>query len=112
MGRVASSADNAAMESFFTLLQKNALNTRRWETREQLRLAIVTWIERTYHRRRRQRALGKTTPTEFETIYWPARGLKHHTRSVNQTFSSPLLRRRPLRTRPFMTCRGRRACQC
>lgn len=72
MGRVASSADNAAMESFFALLQKNVLNSRRWDTREQLRLAIVTWIERNYHRRRRQRGLGKTTPIEFETIYWPA----------------------------------------
>ena len=68
MGRVASSADNAAMESFFALLQKNVLDTRRWATREQLRLAIVTWIERTYHRRRRQRALGRLTPIEFETI--------------------------------------------
>ena len=68
MGRVASSADNAAMESFFSLLQKNVLNARRWETRDQLRLAIVTWTERTYHRRRRQRALGKLTPIEFETI--------------------------------------------
>jgi transposase InsO family protein len=68
MGRVASSADNAAMESFFALLQKNVLNTRRWATREQLRLAVVTWIERTYHRRRRQRALGRLTPIEFETI--------------------------------------------
>ena len=72
MGRVASSADNAAMESFFALLQKNVLNSRRWTSRAELRLAIVTWIERTYHRRRRQRALGKTTPIEFETIYWPA----------------------------------------
>ena len=60
--------DNAAMESFFALLQKNVLNTRRWATRDQLRLAIVTWIERTYHRRRRQRALGRLTPIEFETI--------------------------------------------
>lgn len=68
MGRVASSADNAAMESFFSLLQKNVLNVRRWDTRDQLRLAIVTWTERTYHRRRRQRALGKLTPIEFETI--------------------------------------------
>ena len=72
MGRVASSADNAAMESFFALVQKNVLNSRRWTTREQLRLAIFTWIERAYHRRRRQRPLGKTTPIEFETIYWPA----------------------------------------
>ena len=73
MGRVASSADNAAMESFFALLQKNVLNSRRWSSRAELRLAIVTWIERTYHRRRRQRALGKTTPVEFETIYWPTK---------------------------------------
>lgn len=68
MGRVASSADNAAMESFFAPLQKNVLNRHRWDTRDQLRLAIVTWIERTYHRRRRQRGLGKLTPIEFETI--------------------------------------------
>ena len=54
-------------QSFFALLQKNVLNTRRWRTREELRVAIVTWIERTYHRRRRQQALGRLTPIEFET---------------------------------------------
>ncbi|RYG17254.1 IS3 family transposase, partial [bacterium] len=59
MGRVASAGDNAAKESFFSLLQ----------TREELRLAIVTWIETKYNRRRRQRALGKLTPVEFEMIY-------------------------------------------
>ena len=68
MGRVGSSGDNAAMESFFSLLQKNVLNRRSWATREQLRIAMVTWIERTYHRRRRQRRLGRLTPIEFETI--------------------------------------------
>ena len=68
MGRVGTCADNAAMESFFSLLQKNVLNRRRWETRDQLRLAIVTWIEKTYHRRRRQQALGRLTPIEFETM--------------------------------------------
>jgi len=72
MGRVASSADNAAMESWFSLLQKNVLNRQRWATREQLRLAIITWTERTYHRRRRQRRLGRLTPIEFETIYQTA----------------------------------------
>ena len=69
MGRVGSSGDNAAMESFFSLLQKNVLDTRRWETREELRLAIVVWVETKYNRRRRQRALGKLTPIEFEMIY-------------------------------------------
>ena len=68
MGRVASAGDNAAMESFFSLLQNNVLDRRTWATRDELRLAIITWIETTYHRRRRQRALGKLTPVEFEAI--------------------------------------------
>lgn len=68
MGRVASCGDNAAMEPFFSLLQKNVLNRRSWVTREELRIAIVTRIERTYHRRRRQARLGRLTPIEFETV--------------------------------------------
>ena len=68
MGRVGAAGDNAAMESFFSLLQKNVLNRRSWATRAELRVAIVTWIERTYHRRRRQAALGRLTPIEFETM--------------------------------------------
>ncbi len=36
-------------------------------TLEELRIAIVTWIERTYHRRRREASLGRLTPIEFET---------------------------------------------
>jgi transposase InsO family protein len=69
MGRVGTCADNAAMESFFALLQKNVLNSQRWKTREDLRLAIATWIEKTYNRRRRQRGLGRLTPVEYEAIY-------------------------------------------
>ena len=68
MGQVASAGDNAAMESFFALLQKNVLDRRRWTTREQLRIRIITWIERTYHRRRRQTRLGRLTPIEYEAI--------------------------------------------
>ncbi|MFV0634486.1 IS3 family transposase [Demequina sp.] len=71
MGRVGAAGDNAAMESFFALLQKNVLNLRAWDSREQLRIAIVTWIERTYHRRRRQRVLGRLTPIEYEAIMAP-----------------------------------------
>lgn len=69
MGRVASAGDNAAMESFYSLLQKNVLDQRRWRSRSELHYAIVTWIERTYNRRRRQRALGKLTPVEFELAF-------------------------------------------
>ena len=66
MGKVASAGDNAAMESFWALLQKNVLNRQAWATRQDLRLAIVTWIERTYHRRRAQDRLGGLTPIEYE----------------------------------------------
>ena len=71
MGKVGAAGDNAAMESFFALLQKNVLDRKRWRTREELRIAIITWIERTYHRRRRQDSLGRLTPIEYETIMNP-----------------------------------------
>jgi len=69
MGRVSSAGDNAAMESFYSLLQKNVLDRRRWSTRDDLSYAIVYWIEHTYNRRRRQRGLGKLTPVEFELAF-------------------------------------------
>jgi putative transposase len=68
MGRVGACGGNAAMESFFALLHKTVSDRQRWSARETLRLAISTWRERTYHRRRRQRRLGRLTPIEYETI--------------------------------------------
>jgi putative transposase len=35
MGRVGAAGDNAAMESFFSLLQKNVLDRRRWDRAQQ-----------------------------------------------------------------------------
>ena len=49
MGRVGACADIAAMGSFFAVLQKNVLNKRRWTSKQELRLAIVTRIEKTHH---------------------------------------------------------------
>ncbi len=49
------------------MLQTNVLNQQRWANRQELRLAIVVWIERKYHRQRAQDALGGLTPIEFET---------------------------------------------
>ncbi len=69
MGRVASAGDNAAMESWRALLQNNVLNRRRWRTRDELHGAIVFWIEHSYNRRWRQRALGKLTPVEYEFAF-------------------------------------------
>ena len=69
MGRVAAAGDNAAMESFNLLLQKNVLDRQQWKTRDDLRYAIIYWVEHTYNRRRRQRRLGKLTPVEFELAF-------------------------------------------
>jgi putative transposase len=41
MGQVGSAGDNAAMESFFALLQRNVLDRRRWASRAELRIAII-----------------------------------------------------------------------
>lgn len=90
MGRVSACADNAAMESFFALLQKNVLNTKRWHSKQELRLEIVTWIERTS---------PPTPPTPTRKAHpdrvrdnqhrGRSRGLKTQTRRVNETISSP-----------------------
>jgi putative transposase len=69
MGRVASAGDNAAMESFHSLLQKNVFDRHRWATRDDLTYATLYWVEHTYNRRRRQRGLGKLTPVEFELAF-------------------------------------------
>jgi len=69
MGRVSAAGDNAAMESFYSLLQRNVLDRTRWATRDELATEIVIWIEHTYNNRRRQRGLGKLTPVEFELAF-------------------------------------------
>ncbi len=74
-------------------LHKNVLNQRIWTTREELRLAIVVWIETKCNRRRRQRALGKLTPVEFDDL----RSRRSGVRTINpecqpnrgQTHQSP-----------------------
>ena len=72
MGQAGAAGDNAAKESFFSLLQKNVLDRERWWTREELRIAIIIWIESTYHRRRRQARLGRLTTIEYDTVMNPA----------------------------------------
>lgn len=40
---VGTAGDNAAMESFFSLIKKNVLNRQRWAARQQLREAVASW---------------------------------------------------------------------
>jgi putative transposase len=67
MGKVGSPGDNAMMESFFSTVQHEVLDTQRWRTRDELRAALFIYLEITYNRERRHSSLGYRTPTEFNT---------------------------------------------
>ena len=54
------------MESFFSFLQKNVLDSQRWSTRADQRLVVVTSIEETYHRKRRRWRLGRLIFVDLE----------------------------------------------
>lgn len=56
-------------------LQGNVLNRRTGDTRDELRLAILTWIETKYLRRRRQDRLGRLTAIEYEANVTNGTGL-------------------------------------
>ena len=57
VGRVGAAGDSAARESFIALLQDNVLDRGTWTSWVEPRIAIATWIERTYHCHRRQDVL-------------------------------------------------------
>lgn len=45
MGRVASSVDNTMIEAFSSTMQSQLLDTRRWDSQDQLTSAVFEWIE-------------------------------------------------------------------
>ncbi len=78
MGQVRTCADNAAMESFNALLQKNVFNQKRvWDSGSELIYEIYKWVNTRYNTKRRQDALGKMTPMEYELIYFGEVGQKN-----------------------------------
>ena len=77
-------------QSFWSLLQTNVLNQQRWATRQELRLAIVVWIEPKHHRERAQDTLGGLAPIEFEAkLTEQPLTLAAQTPSVTSSFLTP-----------------------
>ncbi|WP_425468265.1 IS3 family transposase [Protaetiibacter larvae] len=72
MGKVASTYDNALMESFWGSMQIELLDRRAWATRAELGQAIFEWIESFYNPTRRHSALGYLSPIQFENLHKPA----------------------------------------
>ena len=58
--------DNAAVESFFSLLKRERVYRRHYRTRDEARADIFDYIERFYNRQRRHGYLGDLSPVEYE----------------------------------------------
>ncbi|GAA5117517.1 hypothetical protein GCM10025762_33080 [Haloechinothrix salitolerans] len=66
------------MESFWGTMQLELLDTKAWETREELASAIFEWIE-CWHNSHWRSRLGMLSPREFETHH-PERPSPHDDR--------------------------------
>jgi putative transposase len=69
MGSVGDCYDNAMMESFWGTMQLELLDTKEWQTREELANAIFEWIECWYNPKRRHSSIGMHSPATFETLH-------------------------------------------
>ena len=68
MGSIGDCFDNAVMESFWSRLQVELLNTRRWRTRLELANARFEYLEVFHNRQRRHSSLEMLTPVENEML--------------------------------------------
>ena len=68
-GSIGDGLDNAMMESFWSSMQIEMLNRKKWKTRVELANAMFDYIEIFYNRQRRHSQLGYRTPIEFELTY-------------------------------------------
>ena len=59
---------NSMIESFWSRMQVELLDTERWKTRIELANAILDYLEIWHNRQRRHSQLGMLTPIEFERI--------------------------------------------
>jgi putative transposase len=66
MGSIGDCYDNSMIESFWSRMQVELLDRRRWKTRIELANAIFEYLEIWHNRQRRHSRLGMLTPIEFE----------------------------------------------
>jgi putative transposase len=69
MGTVGDCYDNAMMESFWGTMQLELLDSRTWQTRDELANAVFEWIECWYNPNRRHSSIGMHSPITFETLH-------------------------------------------
>lgn len=66
VGRTGVCFDNAMSESFWSTLETEFYDRKKWATRDEARKAVARWIEIVYNRRRRHSAIGMIGPVDFE----------------------------------------------
>ena len=66
MGSVGDCYDNAMIESFWSRMQVELLDRKRWNTRIELANAIFEYLEIFHNRKRRHSSLGMLSPVEYE----------------------------------------------
>ena len=66
MGSVGDTCDNAMCESFFTTLECEPLDRRKFHTKAETRMAIFDFIEGLYNPARRHSPLGYKSSDPFE----------------------------------------------
>ncbi len=66
MSRRGNCWDNAPLESFFATLKKELVHRERYQTREQAKASVFSYIEVFYNRKRRHSALGYLSPHDYE----------------------------------------------
>jgi putative transposase len=84
MGSVGDAYDNAMAESFFATLERELLNSRRFKSQAEAKMAVFEWIEGWYNPHRRHSSLGYRSPVNYE---------RAHQRSGQETKSFYRLRR-------------------
>lgn len=68
-GSIGAGLDNAMMESFWSSMQIELPDRKRWSTRVELANAMFEYIEAFHNRKRRHSGLGYRTPVEDEVAY-------------------------------------------
>ncbi len=71
MSSVGDCYDDAVIESFWSRMQVELLDRKRWRTRFELANMIFEYLEIFHNRQRRHSALGMLTPIEFENRNTP-----------------------------------------
>lgn len=68
MSRKGDCWDNSVAESFFATIKREFIERQSWISKQQVREAIVEWIECFYNRQRRHSSAGNLNPVDYENL--------------------------------------------